>query len=111
MASINVSLNSEGTGLEMTSNGNASTNKNTPVTWVVNDANIASITIFVAPSTGQSNIWSTEPHNLGSESNPNKNWQGTVGNFPDKSEDYNISFTLTNGSTGSHDPRISVNPK
>ena len=110
MASINVSLNSDETALQMTNNGNASTNKNTVVTWVVTDRDIASITVTPAPIEGQSNIWSTLPHNLGTPSNPNKNWQGTVGDYPDKSENYNIAWTHTNGSSGSHDPRISVNP-
>jgi hypothetical protein len=103
MATITISGIDGNGNLIMTNNGNASTDKNSNVVWVVTSNDVTSISISIATNPG---IWSSIPAPVGNS----KNWQGTVGDFPRQGEDYNIGFTTSVGKSGSHDPRIQINP-
>lgn len=106
MKTITVDVNAEGQ-VTLTNNGNADVDKQEDVLWSVKQS-LTSITIrpYIQPDSGQIDIWSTAPAPFPNTNS--KNWQGTVGDVAGE-EYYYVDWEKTDGSTGTIDPKITVN--
>jgi len=114
MLTINCSIDENGNFIE-SSNGNGSVESGGIVKWVVTGSRLDTISISpkIVSATGDSAIWAIAPRPYPDNTPPkvSKNWQGTVIETTTiVGESYDIGHVANSGASGSHDPRISVNP-
>lgn len=106
---INVSTDSSG-NVQLTENGNATVEPDSHVQWVCTGPELRSIVIrpVAQEGTDQRNIWQVEPR---AQNNDPRVWSGRVMNFDTReSQYYYLDWVKTDGTAGTIDPVISVNP-
>lgn len=106
---INVYTDDEG-NVQLSNNGNATVKPNTYVQWNVTGSELESIAIRpeIQEGTDQTDIWQLQPR--GQEENP-RVWSGLVKNFDtNESQYYYLDWVKRDGTYGTIDPVISVNP-